>query len=131
MDERRQAINDPGTTLINAPEQSGIPFNRPTHFTVASNGDLYASDGYGNSHIHCFDSKGNLKFSWGGHGSGPGEFDTIHSVYVDIDDNDKIYATDRYNNRIQYFSIQVNFLENGPTYICQMTYEKGQMAISM
>jgi len=99
-----------GRPLINAPEQSGIPFNRPTHFTVASNGDLYASDGYGNSHIHCFDSKGNLKFSWGGHGSGPGEFDTIHSVYVDIDDDDKIYATDRYNNRIQYFSKTGEFL---------------------
>ena len=61
-----------GRPLINSPEQSGQPFNRPTHLTVASNGDFYASDGYGNSHIHCFDPDGQLKFSWGGHGSGPG-----------------------------------------------------------
>jgi len=45
-----------GTPMNSAPEQSGKPFNRPTHLTVASNGDFYASDGYGNSHIHCFDA---------------------------------------------------------------------------
>ena len=99
-----------GRPLINAPEQSGIPFNRPTHLTIASNGDFYASDGYGNSHIHCFDPNGVLKFSWGGNGSGPGEFDTIHSVYIDYEDDDKVYATDRYNNRIQFFSKHGDFL---------------------
>ncbi len=87
----------------NAPPHSGTPFNWPTQLTVASNGDLYASDGYFNSHIHCFDPDGTLKFSWGGHGSEPGEFDVVHSVYVDWSDGDKIYASDRYNNRVQIF----------------------------
>ena len=99
-----------GRPLINSPEQSGQPFNRPTHLTVASNGDFYASDGYGNSHIHCFDPDGQLKFSWGGHGSGPGEFDTIHSVFIDTEDGDKIYAADRYNNRVQFFTPQGGFV---------------------
>ena len=85
-----------GTPLINTPEQSGQPFNRPTHLAVASNDDFYASDGYGNSHIHCFDPYGQLKFSWGGLGGGPGEFDTIHSVFVDPEDGDKVYAADRW-----------------------------------
>ena len=31
-------------------------------------------------------------------------------MYVDTDDDDKIYATDRYNNRIQYFSKAGEFL---------------------
>jgi DNA-binding beta-propeller fold protein YncE len=99
-----------GRPYINAPEQSGQPFNRPTHLTVASNGDYYASDGYGNSHIHCFDAQGQHKFSWGGHGSGPGQFDTIHSVFVDYQDGDKVYAADRYNNRVQFFTPQGEFL---------------------
>jgi DNA-binding beta-propeller fold protein YncE len=99
-----------GRPYINAPEQSGQPFNRPTHLTVASNGDYYASDGYGNSHIHCFDAHGQHKFSWGGHGSGPGQFDTIHSVFVDYQDGDKVYAADRYNNRVQFFTPQGEFL---------------------
>ena len=99
-----------GTPLMKAPEQSGQPFNRPTHLTVASNDDFYASDGYGNSHIHCFDPNGNHKFSWGGLGGGPGQFDTIHSVFVDPEDGDKVYAADRWNNRVQFFTPQGQFL---------------------
>ncbi len=99
-----------GTPMSSAPTQSGTPFNRPTHLTVASNGDFYASDGYGNSHIHCFDPYGELRFSWGGHGSGPGQFDTIHSVFIDLEDGDKVYATDRYNNRVQIFTPKGEFL---------------------
>jgi DNA-binding beta-propeller fold protein YncE len=99
-----------GRANRNSPEQSGEPFNRPTHLAVASNDDLYASDGYGNSHIHCFDPYGKLKFSWGGHGSGQGQFDTIHSVFVDHQDGDKIYAADRYNSRVQYFTKEGQFL---------------------
>ena len=99
-----------GRQNINAPEQSGQPFNRPTHLAVASSGDFYASDGYGNSHVHCFDPYGQFKFSWGGRGHGPGEFDTIHSVFVDPEDNDKVYAADRYNNRVQFFTSTGEFL---------------------
>ena len=100
-----------GDPMKSAPQQSGQPFNRPTHLTVASNGDFYASDGYGNSHVHCFDPYGTLRFSWGGHGKEEGQFDTIHSVYVDTEDDDKIYATDRYNNRVQVFSKSGDFLD--------------------
>jgi sugar lactone lactonase YvrE len=99
-----------GRVHINAADHSGQPFNRPTNFTVASNGDLYVSDGYGNAHIHCYDSSGMLKFSWGGRGHGPGQFDTIHSVFIDREDGDKVYAADRYNNRVQFFTPQGEFL---------------------
>ena len=99
-----------GSPMNSSSEQSGKPFNRPTHLTAASNGDFYASDGYGNSHIHCFDPYGNLRFSWGGHGSAQGQFDTIHSVFVDGEDGDKIYATDRYNNRVQFFKRDGEFI---------------------
>jgi DNA-binding beta-propeller fold protein YncE len=87
----------------NAPAFSGRPFNRPTHATVASNGDIYVSDGYGNAQIHCFSPAGELKFSWGERGHGPGQFNTVHSVFIDHEDGDTIYAADRYNNRVQFF----------------------------
>ncbi len=93
-----------GNANQNAPAFSGTPFNRPTHATVASNGDIYVSDGYGNARIHCFDPQGNLKFSWGAQGKGPGEFNTVHSVFIDHADHDTVYAADRYNNRVQIFT---------------------------
>lgn len=99
-----------GRARRNSPEYSGQPFNKPSGCAVASNGDLYVSDGYGNAHVHCYDSAGTLKFSWGGHGGGPGEFDLIHSVFVDRQDGDKVYIADRYNNRVQFFTSKGEFL---------------------
>ncbi len=99
-----------GSPHQNAPAFSGTPFNRPTHATVASNGDIYVSDGYGNARIHCFSPLGELKFSWGVSGSGPGEFNTVHSVFIDHDDNDTVYAADRYNNRVQFFTPAGEFI---------------------
>jgi DNA-binding beta-propeller fold protein YncE len=43
----------------------GKPFNRPTHVALCpKNGDIYVSDGYGNSRVHKYDPKGRLLFSW-------------------------------------------------------------------
>ena len=61
------------------------------------------SDGHGNARIHCFGPDGVLKFSWGSRGHGPGEFDTVHSVFIDHDDGDTVYAADRFNDRVQFF----------------------------
>jgi DNA-binding beta-propeller fold protein YncE len=91
----------------NAPAFSGRPFNRPTHATAAPNGDVYVSDGYGNANIHCFSPEGELRFSWGSPGHGPGQFNTVHSVSID---GDVLYAADRFNNRIQRFSLDGQYL---------------------
>lgn len=93
-----------GNPHQNAPSFSGRPFNRPTHAAVGSSGDIYVSDGYGNAQIHVFDADGRHRHSWGSPGSGPGQFNTVHSVFIDHDDDDRIYAADRYNNRVQFFS---------------------------
>jgi DNA-binding beta-propeller fold protein YncE len=93
-----------GSPHQNAPAFEGRPFNRPTHAAVASNGDVYVSDGYGNARIHVFGPDGEHKFSWGRQGHGPGEFNTVHSVFIDHADGDRVYAADRYNNRVQFFS---------------------------
>jgi DNA-binding beta-propeller fold protein YncE len=98
-----------GSVHQNAPAFSGRPFNRPTHATPARNGDIYVSDGYGNASIHCFSPQGELKFSWGTPGHGPGEFNTVHSVFIDHE-SDTLYAADRYNNRVQFFTLAGEYL---------------------
>jgi DNA-binding beta-propeller fold protein YncE len=115
-----------GRVHVNTPAYSGKPFHRPTHFTVASNGDLYVSDGYGNAHIHCFDASGQLKFSWGERGDGPGQFDTIHSVFVDREEGDTVYAADRYNNRVQFFTREGKFLGQWQNLVLPTSVRKGR-----
>ena len=94
----------------NAPVQSGQPFNMPTHLAPASNGDLFGTDGYLNSKVHCFDPNGQLKYSFGSHGTGPGQFNCVHSIFIDHSDGDKIYVADRYNCCVHIFTPQGELL---------------------
>ncbi len=101
-----------GRRHINMPDQGGVPFNRPTRVAVAANGDLYVSDGYGNSHIHVFDAGGDHKFTFGSPGDGPGQFSTPHAIF--IDHNQRVYVCDRMNSRIQLFNLDGEYLEEWP-----------------
>jgi DNA-binding beta-propeller fold protein YncE len=77
------------------------PFNRPTRLAVAPNGDLFISDGYGNARVHRFSAARELMQSWGEPGTGPGEFNLPHSVWVHTDG--RVFVCDRENDRIQIF----------------------------
>jgi len=83
-------------------------FNKPTDVAIASNGDIYITDGYGNSRVVCFDCSGNYKFEWGSAGQRPGQFKYPHNIV--IDSKDRIYIADRGNNRIQVFDRGGKFL---------------------
>lgn len=87
----------------------GAPFNHPTDVAVAADGDIYVSDGYGNSLVHWFSPDLELKRSWGGPGTGPGEFSTPHGIWVD--QSDRVLVTDRENNRVQVFDREGRYLE--------------------
>jgi DNA-binding beta-propeller fold protein YncE len=80
----------------------GPPFNRPTNVALAPGGDIYVSDGYGNSRIHRFDPLGHLCESWGEPGSAPGQLRVPHSTWVHTDG--RVFVCDRENDRIQIFS---------------------------
>jgi sugar lactone lactonase YvrE len=80
------------------------PFNRPTKMVTAANGDLYASDGYGNARIHHFSPIGDLRASWGEPGDAQGAFNIPHSLLVLPDE--RVLVCDRENNRIQIFDLQ-------------------------
>jgi len=87
----------------------GGPFNRPTRLSVAPSGELYVSDGYGNARVHRFSATGEHLDSWGGPGTGPGEFNLPHSVWVHTDG--RAWVCERENDRIQIFSPRGEFLE--------------------
>ncbi len=84
-----------------APYMSGTPFNRCTHTALSPQGDLYVSDGYGNSRVHKYSPDGKLLFSWGQPGTLPGEFNIAHNITCDADG--WVYVADRENHRVQVF----------------------------
>ncbi|MCD8125676.1 MAG: peptidyl-alpha-hydroxyglycine alpha-amidating lyase family protein [Lachnospiraceae bacterium] len=90
------------------------PFNRPTRLTADLDHNLYVTDGYGNARVHKFDSKGNLLFSWGQPGSGPGQFNLPHGI--GIDRNGILYVADRQNNRVQLFDTSGKYLDEWNTF---------------
>ena len=93
-----------------APRWSGEPFNRPTSAAIhPGNGDIYVSDGYGNSRIHAYTGEGEYKFSWGSPGIDAGQFIRPHNIA--IDSNANVYVVDREAHRIQIFDDQGKFIE--------------------
>ena len=88
------------------------PFNRPTKMVTAANGDLFATDGYGNARVHRFNPTGELRTSWGEPGSEAGHFNLPHSVLVLPDE--RVLVCDRENNRIQVFDLDGRVLTQWP-----------------
>ncbi len=84
-------------------------FDRPADISFGPNDELYVADGYGNNRVVKFDAEGNFLTTWGSPGTGPGEFDLVHSVAVDS--QGRVYVSDRENNRIQIFDENGTFLD--------------------
>jgi DNA-binding beta-propeller fold protein YncE len=118
--------------------KGGPPFNKPTGVAIAPDGELYVCDGYGNARIHRFTAEGELIQSWGGPGTGPGEFNLPHDIWVA--DDDRVFLADRENDRIQIFSRDGQFLEewthvqrptglcirDGLVYVSELWWREGQ-----
>jgi DNA-binding beta-propeller fold protein YncE len=89
-------------------KRAGPPFNRPTKLTIAPSGDMYVTDGYGNAAVHHFSADGKLLKTWGGPGTGEGQFRLPHGLAVDKRGN--VWVADRENSRVQLFSGDGKFL---------------------
>jgi hypothetical protein len=90
-------------------------FDSPTEVAVASNGDIFVSDGHngggttqGNARILKFDKNGRFLKTWGKKGMGPGEFDVPHSIT--LDSRGRLFVADRQNSRIQIFDAEGKFI---------------------
>ena len=99
-----------GEKGVTGDEQSRSAFDRPTDVAVARNGDVFVSDGYGNSRVVEFSKDGEfLRIIGGRKGAGPGEFDLPHSLVIDA--QDRLLVGDRENARIQVFDLGGRLLE--------------------
>jgi DNA-binding beta-propeller fold protein YncE len=98
---------EPDGTLTLSLGTSGVAgsddqsFDMPTDVAFAPSGDVFVSDGYGNSRVVRFRVDGRRVGSFGKRGTGPGAFHTPHSVVFGPDG--LLYVSDRTNHRIQMF----------------------------
>lgn len=104
-------VKQPGGVLASLVtiKRGGLPFNCPTDVALSSSGEIYVTDGYGNSRVHKFTPDGTLLFSWGEPGTAPGQFRLPHGVWVDK--QERVWVVDRENNRIQIFNAKGEFLK--------------------
>lgn len=85
--------------------QSGKMFNRPTDIAVhPKTGELFITDGYGNSTVHRLQPDGTHIQSWGESGTDDGKFNIPHNVAM-FPGDDKIVVADRENSRVQVFDL--------------------------
>jgi hypothetical protein len=102
-------------TLGKAGVTGGGPetFNLPSAVAITTNGDIFVSDGHnpgrGNARVLKFSKDGKPIKQWGGHGSGPGQFEVPHCLA--LDSKGCLFVGDRANNRIQIFDQGGKFLE--------------------
>jgi sugar lactone lactonase YvrE len=87
-------------------------FNQPNDVAIAPNGDIFVSDGHtpvtGNARVVKFTKDGKFIKQWGGHGSGPGQFETPHALA--FDSQGRLFVGDRANNRVQIFDQDGKFI---------------------
>ncbi len=83
------------------PPAEPYTFNRQTDVAWDPQGDIFVSDGYGNSRVVKYDKNGRYITSVGSKGSEPGQLNIPHTIAADANGN--VYVGDRSNNRIQVF----------------------------
>ncbi len=102
MDPDGKVLMTLGTHGQAGEPQDGL-LNEPTDLTVNAAGEIFVLVGHGRGtpQLVKFAPDGALIKTWGGLGTGPGEFDTPHSIVVD--EAGLIYVADRQNRRVQIF----------------------------
>jgi len=99
--------------LLATPAANAVPpaepyrFNRPTDVAWDANGDIFISDGYGNSRVVKYDKNGRYIAAVGTKGSGQGQLNLPHSIATDAKGN--VYVADRSNRRIEVFDNDLTF----------------------
>lgn len=94
-------------------------FNQPNDVVIAANGDIFVAQGHtpgpnGDARVLKFDRTGRFITSWGGKGSGPGQFQVAHGIAIDA--GGRVWVADRENQRIQVF-------DQDGTFVREMKYK--------
>ena len=87
--------------------------NEPTDVIVTAAGDIFITEGHsfapGANRVTKWAADGAFVMSWGGTGSGPGEFNVPHTIA--LDSQGRLFVGDRANNRIQIFDQEGTLLD--------------------
>jgi hypothetical protein len=97
---------------LGTPDEPGCDethLNGPTDVAITADGDVFVSDGYGNSRVVHFDARGRFIKAWGELGVEPGQFSLPHAIAVDS--HRRVYVAGRNNVRIQVFTDDGAFVD--------------------
>ena len=109
------AAGSAGVKYPPAERQSGVSFNTPTACCVHPvSGDIFVTDGYGNSRVHRFDRNGQHTLSWGDSGTDDGLFNLPHAIC--LLDTETLLVADRENSRVQAFSLAGEHVASFPAH---------------
>lgn len=99
------------------PEESGLALKRfsPTAITVATNGDIFLSDGYASNHIFKFNKAGKYLMHFGTKGNELKQFNTAHGMTLDTRYSPaRLLICDRNHKpkgRLVHYDLDGNFIE--------------------
>ncbi len=85
----------------------------PTNYAFLPDGGFYLADGYGSYRIHRYDKAGKWLAKFGEPGTGPGQFNTPHGIWLDDRPGRKpsVVVCDRANKRLQWFDLDGKHLK--------------------
>lgn len=86
-----------------------LPLHQVRGVAVDEEGAIYVSDG-GNARVAVFDAAGQLVRTFGGPGSGPGEFEALSKIKIGGDGH--LYTLDAKLRRVSSFTRDGNFLQS-------------------
>lgn len=98
---------------------------KPTDIAIAPNGDIYVTDGYGQSLIHRYNAAGEYVQTIGWKGKGPGQFECPHGIAIDARGAEPVLlVADRANVRVQVLSLtgehKQTIISRGLRYPCTL-----------
>jgi sugar lactone lactonase YvrE len=97
----------PPMPVLNPNNPGKYIFDRPTDVGWDAQGNIFVTDGYGNSRIVKYDKNGKFITQAGSKGSAPGQLNLPHSLAMDAKGN--AYVADRSNRRIEVFDNDLKF----------------------
>jgi DNA-binding beta-propeller fold protein YncE len=89
------------------PPAEHYTLNRPTDVAFDPAGDIFVTDGYGNSRVVKYDKNGKFIKDAGSRGSAPGQLNLPHTMAADAKGN--VYIGDRSNSRVEVFDNDLTF----------------------
>jgi hypothetical protein len=120
---------------LTAPPEAGFKAPNEWRLTAAlpgPDGSIFIANGYGDSRLFRFDSRGNYKASYAGKGHSDGLFDCNHGMSVDTRyDQPLLLICDRENRRLCHFDFDGKFVRTVTEHMrrpCQISFH-GDYAI--